>query len=98
MESYKQLQEQIKSLQSKAEEVRRSELSRTISDIRAKMEELGISVDDLQRAQGKQKSGRKVSAPVAPKYQDPASGKTWSGRGKEPKWLAGRSKGDFLIR
>jgi DNA-binding protein H-NS len=98
MESYKQLQEQIKSLQNRAEEVRRSELSRTISDIRQKMEELGISVDDLQRAQGKQKSTRKVSAPVAPKYRDPDSGKTWSGRGKEPKWLAGRSKGDFLIK
>jgi DNA-binding protein H-NS len=98
MESYKQLQEQIKSLQNRAEEVRRSELSRTISDIREKMEELGISVEDLQRAQGKQKAPRKVSAPVAPKYRDPASGKTWSGRGKEPKWLAGRSKGDFLIK
>jgi DNA-binding protein H-NS len=98
MESYKQLQEQIKSLQSRAEEVRRSELSRTISDIREKMQELGISVDDLQRAKGKQKSPRKASAPVAPKYRDPVSGKTWSGRGKEPKWLAGRSRGDFLIK
>lgn len=98
MESYKQLQEQIKSLQNKAEEVRRAELSRTIAEIREKMKDLGISVDDLKRVEGKQKSGRKISAPVVPKYQDPVSGKTWSGRGKEPKWLAGRSKGDFLIK
>lgn len=39
---------------------------------------------------------------VAPKYQDPASGKTWTGRGKSPAWLsaqlaAGREKQDFLI-
>ncbi|RYX96071.1 MAG: H-NS histone family protein [Comamonadaceae bacterium] len=41
-------------------------------------------------------------ATVAPKFKDPASGKTWTGRGKTPSWLAaelsaGRSKSDFLI-
>jgi DNA-binding protein H-NS len=40
---------------------------------------------------------------VAPKYQDPDSGKTWTGRGKSPSWLsaqlaAGRSKEEFLIK
>lgn len=39
---------------------------------------------------------------VAPKYQDPDSGKTWTGRGKSPAWLtaqlaAGRDKQEFLI-
>lgn len=40
---------------------------------------------------------------VAPKYQDPASGKTWTGRGKSPAWLSaqlasGREKQEFLIQ
>ncbi len=40
---------------------------------------------------------------VAPKYQDPNSGKTWTGRGKTPAWLvaqlsAGHSKQDYLIK
>lgn len=40
---------------------------------------------------------------VAPKYQDPESGKTWTGRGKSPAWLtahltAGRNKQEFLIQ
>ena len=40
---------------------------------------------------------------VAPKYQDPESGKTWTGRGKSPAWLstqllAGREKQEFLIK
>lgn len=26
-------------------------------------------------------------AKVAPKFQDPVSGKTWTGRGKQPKWF-----------
>ncbi|MEO8013506.1 MAG: H-NS histone family protein [Polaromonas sp.] len=40
---------------------------------------------------------------VAPKYQDPTSGKTWTGRGKSPAWLSaqlaeGRNKQEFLIQ
>ena len=40
---------------------------------------------------------------VAPKYLDPVSGKTWTGRGKSPAWLtgqlaAGREKQEFLIQ
>ena len=40
---------------------------------------------------------------VAPKYIDPDSGKTWTGRGKSPAWLtgqlaAGREKQEFLIQ
>ena len=34
---------------------------------------------------------------VAPKYRDPESGSTWSGRGKPPKWIAGQDRDNFLI-
>ena len=39
---------------------------------------------------------------VAAKYREPASGKTWTGRGKSPSWMteqiaAGHKKEDFLI-
>ena len=39
---------------------------------------------------------------VAPKYRDAATGATWTGRGKQPKWLAAALKGgqkleDFKI-
>ena len=36
---------------------------------------------------------RKVEA----KYYDPDSGKTWSGRGKAPRWIEGKDFGKFLI-
>jgi hypothetical protein len=38
-----------------------------------------------RRARGAKKS----SAPAAVKYKDPASDKTWSGRGRRPAWLSG---------
>lgn len=31
------------------------------------------------------------------KYQDPDTGKTWTGRGKPPTWIVGKNRDDFLI-
>ncbi len=39
-----------------------------------------------------------AKAPVATKYRDPVSGATWSGHGRTPLWLNGRSKDEFLIK
>ena len=46
------------------------------------------------------KSGKPVKprAPVPMKYRDPASGQSWTGRGRAPKWLEGKKKEDFLIK
>jgi DNA-binding protein H-NS len=43
------------------------------------------------------KVARSSRAGVAPKYRDPESGSTWSGRGKPPKWIAGQDRDSFLI-
>jgi len=40
---------------------------------------------------------RKVFGPVEPKYRDPKTGSTWSGRGKAPHWL-GDNRDEFLIK
>lgn len=97
MTTYTELQSQIKALQQKAEQVRKDELSGAIADIKAKMREFGITVSDLAVTgpMKRQKTGR---TPVAPKYRDDATGTTWSGRGKEPKWLAGKDRNKFLIK
>lgn len=34
---------------------------------------------------------------VEPKYRDPETGKTWTGRGKPPKWMSGVNRDDFKI-
>lgn len=44
----------------------------------------------------------KPRKPVAAKYRNAATGETWSGRGKAPKWLAaleaaGRKREEFLL-
>ena len=100
MSSYAELQQRIAELQAEAEAIRRQEFGSAIAEIRAKMQELGITVEDLQG--GAPRTRRASATPVAAKYRDPASGKTWSGRGRSPVWLAeaeaqGRSRDEFLI-
>lgn len=58
------------------------------------------------RAPGKTvaKKARKSLGKVAPKYRNPSNAaETWSGRGKQPRWLAaytgsGRTLEEFLIK
>lgn len=51
---------------------------------------------------GKARKAKGARGKVPPKYRDPATGKTWSGRGKEPTWLVaykrkGKKREDFAI-
>lgn len=80
-----------------------------INEIRRLMAENGLTAEDLAGAG--QSSGRSKSKgdghgntgnKVAPKFRDPATGATWTGRGLKPKWLtaaleAGKSLTDFAI-
>jgi DNA-binding protein H-NS len=45
----------------------------------------------------------KARKPVAAKYRNTATGETWSGRGRSPKWLvalenAGRNREEFAVK
>lgn len=42
-------------------------------------------------------SETKARAQAADKYRDPETGKTWSGRGREPKWIKDKNREHFLI-
>ncbi|MCL1886686.1 MAG: H-NS histone family protein [Betaproteobacteria bacterium] len=95
MSTYKQIQDQIKHLQQQAEELRKKELSNAISQIKTIMAEYGITVSDL--GNGKKK-GTKTKVPLAPKYRNPTTGETWSGRGKAPKWIEQKNKDKYLIK
>jgi DNA-binding protein H-NS len=46
----------------------------------------------------KPKAGNYVRGPQEPKYRDPMSGETWSGRGRAPAWLAtAEDRTEYLI-
>ncbi|AOV05693.1 H-NS histone family protein [Delftia tsuruhatensis] len=62
-----------------------------IAAARALIAEHGLTAADLfPPAKSKGSVG-------APKYRDPASGATWTGRGKSPNWIVGKDRALFLI-
>lgn len=97
---YKELQEQIAILQKQAEEARKQEIASVVAEIKAKMAEYGITVEDLgPAARGR---GRKKTTGGVPKYRNPATGEHWTGIGRKPAWMVqaleqGRSMDDFKI-
>src|SRR5690606_6177625 len=88
--SYSELLKQIEALTRQAEELRQAETAAVIADIREKISLYGLTAADLGFREGKQapRSGGGSRKAVAAKYRNPATGETWSGRGRAPKWLA----------
>jgi DNA-binding protein H-NS len=98
MSQYADLKVQIAKLQAQAEEARRTEVGKVIDEIRQKIADYGLSAHDLGFAEAARRGRPPKKAPLPPKYQDPKSGNTWSGRGKPPKWITGKNRDRFLIQ
>ncbi|MGF6569881.1 DNA-binding protein H-NS [Paraburkholderia fungorum] len=97
MSQYADLKAQIAKLQAQAEDARRTEIDNVVADIRQKIAEYGLTAQDLGFAVAAKRGRPPKKAPLPAKYQDPKSGNTWSGRGKPPKWIAGKNRERFLI-
>jgi DNA-binding protein H-NS len=93
--SYKELLKQREALEQQIGEARKRELSDAVSQVRALVAEFGLTAQDVFP------SGRARSASagtkVAPKYRDPSTGQTWTGRGKAPKWIQNENREKFAI-
>lgn len=98
MASYKELLKQQEELLLKIEEARQRELADAIASVRKLVSEYGLTAQDVFPS-GRKGGGTssRSGAKVAPKYRDPATGQTWTGRGKAPKWIEGKSREQFLI-
>ncbi len=97
MPQYSELKAQIAKLQAQAEDARRTELADVINTIREKIAEYGLTAQDLGFAAAARRGRPPKKAPLPPRYQDPKTGATWSGRGKPPKWIAGKNRERYLI-
>ena len=105
MKSYKSLKTQIAKLEKQAALLLRTEAAGVVSKIKGLMVQYGLTLADLGGASvSVKKRGRKPGVKAAKKtvgearFRDPASGKTWTGRGKPPTWIAGiADRTPFLI-
>jgi len=95
---YEEIQAKIEELKAQAEIVKREEKEQAIGMARTMISAYGITAKDLGLDKApKVKSGPKPGQKLAPKYRDPLSGATWSGRGKTPRWINGADRSQYAI-
>ncbi len=95
MSNYQELLKQREELEAKIREARQLELKDAIAKARALVTQFELTVDDV--FSGGRRPGKGTGAKVEPKYRNPATGETWTGRGKAPRWIADKEREQFLI-
>ena len=108
------LKKQIAALEAQVERVTKEEMGAAISKVKKMMSDFGLNIEHLTEAPRRALSGTKKGAPAKtakkavaakkskgskpPKYQDPATGVTWTGVGRAPVWIASaKNRDEFLI-
>ncbi len=104
MATLNELLAQKAALEKQIVDAQREERAAAIAQIKVLMAQYGLTLADLggRSPAPAPKRGHGSGAKVPPKYRDPATGATWSGRGLKPRWLeaalaAGRSISDFAL-
>lgn len=88
---YKTLLQKKAELEAKIAEMLKIEKAGLISKVREMVSEYKLTQDDIF---GQPK--RKISS-GEPKYRNPETGVTWTGRGKPPNWILGKDRAAFEI-
>ena len=99
--SLAELLEQREELAHQIDAARRATKAHAVSEIRRLMAEHALTEEDvIQKPSAR--AAPKLGTKVPPKFRDPTSGVTWTGRGLKPLWLlaaleSGQSLNDFAI-
>ncbi|MEN2475798.1 H-NS histone family protein [Burkholderia sp. GS2Y] len=96
MERYLDLIKQQRELQQKVLAAREREVGEAISMIIKTMVTYEIGISEIRKALAKANNFQS-RLKHSPKYIDPATGRTWSGSGRTPKWLIGKNFDDYLL-
>jgi DNA-binding protein H-NS len=95
--SYKELLAQRDALEQAIAKARQNEISSAVAKVRELVAEYGLSAQDVFPGRAAKSAAPKAASKVAAKYRDPATGQTWTGRGKAPKWIDGKDRSPFVI-
>lgn len=94
MTTYREFQAELERLHQQAEVERRREKGAALERIRALILEYRLLPSDLGFA-----PAPKPRTPTGiARYRDPATGATWTGRGRTPGWLRDKDRSRFEIK
>ena len=96
MSAYKELLQQREALEIQIKEARARELSDAIALVRKTVDEFGLTVSDVFRPSDRRNPSK--GSKVEPKYRNPVTGETWTGRGKPPVWIRNEDREQFRIK
>ncbi len=96
MQQLQEFSKQRENLDAQVKQLRKE----AIAEVQTLIDQFGLDASCFRFAGAKTQSSARPAA--KPKYRDPISGKTWTGRGREPVWMrealaSGKQKDDFLI-
>lgn len=99
--NHNQLSDLIARAKARQEELAKERVSKLREKINALVKAEGVALDEVFGGRGA-RPGKGRGGKVKPKYRNPATGETWTGRGKRPRWFAaamaaGKKEKDFLI-
>ena len=94
MQTLAELIAQRETLDKQIKEAKKLEHAEVIAGIHKLITQYEFTALDLFP---KKKGRPKSSGKIAPKFKNPDTGDTWTGRGKPPKWIQGQDKNKFLI-
>ena len=97
MSTLQELVAQRDALDKQIARTRQQELESVISQVRSLIAEYGLRRQDIFAGDSSEPKSSKRRAKVAAKYRDEATGQTWTGRGKAPKWIEGKDRTPFVI-
>jgi DNA-binding protein H-NS len=96
-QTYKELLQQREALELAIAQARQNEISSAVAKVRDLVAEYGLTAQDIFPGRGAKTGAVKAASKVAAKYRDEATGQTWTGRGKAPKWIEGKDRTPFVI-
>ncbi len=99
MTTLQELIQQRDALNVQIAEMQQALRTEALAEIRATMREFQIRIEDLATSG---RSAQREKLKGDPKYRNPATGQTWTGRGKRPQWIhdalaGGKSLADYAI-
>ncbi|MDN7813773.1 H-NS histone family protein [Burkholderia gladioli] len=85
--SYIELRAELEALEDQLETARKAEFADVVTEVRQRVQDFGLTARDIFGSEPRTIPRHRRTPPTA-KYRHPDTGHTWSGRGRQPKWIA----------
>ena len=97
MTTIAELMQQKQALEAQIAEAQKAEKNNAIAQAKALINDFALTEQEIFGGFKRARSSSVKGSVVAPKYKDPMTGATWTGRGKAPKWIDGKDRAQFAI-